>query len=469
MPLFVVAVLVAVFSVFLPHTSPVLAQGTAADITARYHDVAARIVSTATADSAAWQRMALWTDTFGPRPAGSVALEQAIDWALRELKTQGFENVHSEPAMVPHWVRGEESATLIAPRRLPLHMLGLGGSVGTPSAGITALVLVVSSFDELTRRAAEAKGKIVLFDAPFVSYGKTVAYRYGAAVAGAKVGAVAALIRSVASGSMQSPHTGLMQYGTGADSTVPKIPTAALSVEDAMLLHRMADRGDSMVVTLHMNAQRLPDVQSRNVIAELRGSERPDEVVVVSGHIDSWDVGQGAMDDAGGFMAAWEAVRVLKRLGLKPRRTIRLIGWTSEENGLQGAYAYRAQHEQEMPKFVFGIESDNGAFNPTGIDFSGDSSSYPLLHAISAFLEPIHASAVLPGGAPSDLEVLGDRGVPTMEPEVQGNRYFWYHHSPADTPDKLDPAEVARCAAVMAVYSYVVADMPGRLAGPKPK
>ena len=231
--------------------------------------------------------------------------------------------------------RGE--LELLSPRRQKLRVLGLGGSVWHSfSWNNCSGVRVVSSFDELTRRASEARGRIVLFDARLQPTAKRLQYRGRGASAAARVGAVAALVRSVASFSMQSPHTGAMRY----DSALTRIPAAAVSVEDAMMLHRLQDLGERVVVTLRMGAAMLPDVQSRNVVAELRGRERPDEVVVVGGHIDSWDVGQGVMDDAGGSFAAWEVVRLLKQLGLRPRRTVRVVMWTNEENGLRGATAY---------------------------------------------------------------------------------------------------------------------------------
>ena len=312
---------------------------------APYQAVADRIIRTALADSSAYNRLGELVDRFGHRLSGSASLEQAIDWVLAEMRRDGLDRPGTEPVKVPHWVRGRESVDLIQPRPMPLVMLGLGGSVGTPKKGITAPVLVVGSFDELTARAAEAKGKIVLFDAPFVSYGQTVAYRVGGASAAAKVGAVACLIRSVASYSIRSPHTGVMRY----DSTVARIPTAALSVEDAMMLHRMQDRGQPVTVRLYMEARTLPDADSRNVMAEVTGREHPDEVVVMGGHIDSWDVGQGAMDDGGGLVVAWEAVSLIHRLGLHPRRTIRVVGWTNEENGSKGGEAYRAGLGAEWP------------------------------------------------------------------------------------------------------------------------
>jgi Predicted aminopeptidases len=266
-------------------------------------------------------------------------------------------------------------------------MLGLGRSIGTPPRGITAAVMVVGSFGEFAKRQAEAKGKIVLFDAPFVSYGETVRYRGAAASTAARAGAVAALIRSVASNSMQNPHTGAMSY----DTTVARIPAAALSVEDAMMLHRMSHRGDKVVVTLKMGAQTLPDAPSRNVIAEIVGSGRPDEVVVLGGHIDSWDVGQGAMDDGGGSVAAWEAVRLIKQLGLKPRRTIRVVLWTNEENGSRGGLAYRDTHSAELEKHVMAMESDNGVFQPLGYRIAGSDSAIAVGRDIASLLSSIGA------------------------------------------------------------------------------
>src|SRR5690606_3133934 len=250
----------------------------------------------------------------------------------------------------------------IEPRRQELPMLGLGGSIATPPEGITAEVLVVSSFDELERRAAEAAGAIVLFDVPFTTYGETVRYRTEGAIAAARAGAVASLIRSVGPYSPATPHTGTMRYEEG----VPRIPHAALSLEDALLLRRLAERGQTPVVTLTMGAQTEPDALSRNVVAELRGSERPEEVVVIGGHIDSWDVGQGAVDDGGGCVVAWEAVRLLKDLGLRPRRTIRVVLWTNEENGLRGALAYRDSVAAEIENHVLAVESDGGVFAPVG-------------------------------------------------------------------------------------------------------
>ena len=356
-------VLVAALAAAVP--SRLAAQGST--IAATYGDVADRIYRAATGDSLAYIRLGRLVDTFGHRLSGSPSLEAAIDWILAEMSNDGLENVRGEPVMVPRWVRGPESAVMIQPRAAPLRMLGLGGSVATPKTGITAPVLVVSSFDELAQRAAEAKGKIVLFDAPFSDYIASRRIRTDGPSAAARAGALACLIRSVASASIRSPHTGVLRY----DSTVAKIPAAALSVEDAMMLHRFQDRGERVIVTLRMSARHA----ARHPVAQRRGGDagpgQPDEVVVLGGHIDSWDVGQGAMDDGGGSVAAWEAVRLLHRLGLRPRRTVRVVLWTNEENGGAGGIAYRDAHASELAGHVLAMESDNGAFNPKGYIFAG--------------------------------------------------------------------------------------------------
>ncbi len=448
------AVFAAAFIVF---SSQLGAQERSPSIADSYRDVSQKIIAAAMADSSAWNRLAELTDTFGHRLSGSESLERAIDWVIAEMRKDQLQNVRGEPVMVPKWVRGEEWARLVRPRATPLSMIGLGGTVATPAAGITADVMVVSSFDELTRRAGEAKGKIVLFDVPFTTYGQTVRYRSRGAIEAAKVGAVASLIRSVASGTMQNPHTGVMGY----DSAVVKIPAAALSVEDAAMLHRMIHRGDRVTVHLKLSGRTMPDSPSRNIIAELVGSEKPDEVVVMGGHIDSWDAGVGAMDDAGGVVAAWEALNVLKRLGLRPRRTIRVVGWTNEENGSRGANGYRDAHMAQLEKHVLAIESDNGVFDPRGVGITAGEGGLDIVADIATLLAPIGADSVRAGGGGADTAPIGALGVPTMSPVVDGSRYFWYHHSSADTMDKLDPVEMAECVALMAVMAYVVADMPG--------
>ncbi len=439
--------------------APLSAQGRS--IARDYRAAADSLIRAATRDSAAYRRLGELVDRFGHRLAGSPSLEAAIDWVLAEMRKDGLSNVQGEPVMVTNWVRGQESVDLVTPRRAPLRMLGLGGSVGTPAEGITARVLVVSSFDELDRRRAEARGRIVLFDAPFTDYGETRRYRTDGAVAAARAGAVASLIRSIAPFSIRSPHTGRVSY----QPEVPKLPAAALSNEDAMMLHRMQNRGDSVVVTLKMQARQLPDAQSRNVVAEVVGRVEPDEVVVLGGHIDSWDVGQGAMDDGGGSVAAWEAVRLIHKLGLRPRRTIRVVLWTNEENGVEGGQGYLERHRDDLTKHAMAMESDGGVFNPRGVLVAGTAPAVEVVRQVGQLLRPIGADRVtkVDSSPEADIEPMVTLGVPGIGLDVDGSRYFWYHHTEGDTLDKLDPAEMGRCVALMAVMAYVIADLPDRL------
>ena len=420
---------------------------------------AERLIEAAMTDGTAWDRLAELTDTFGPRFSGTPELEAALGWVLARMHEDGLDNVRGEPVMVPRWVRGEESATLLEPRVKDLAMLGLGGSIGTPAHGITAEVLVVSSFDDLAARATEAAGRIVLFDVEWAGYGPTVQYRSRGAVEAAKVGAVASLIASVGSASLYTPHTGAMRY----DDETARIPHAAITIEDSRMLHRMQERGQRIVVKLDMEAHMLPDVESRNVIAEVTGSEYPDEVIVLGGHSDSWDVGQGAMDDGGGCVAAWEVVRLIRALGLRPKRTVRAVLWTNEENGLRGGNAYRDAHLGELADHLLAIESDGGVFRPSGMGFTVSDEAFEILEAIGTLLEPIEAGTMTRGGGGADIGPIMREGVPGGSPNVDESLYFNYHHTNADTIDKLDPDELARNVAMMAVVAYTVANWDERL------
>jgi carboxypeptidase Q len=242
---------------------------------------------------------------------------------------------------------------------------------------------------------------------------------------------------------------------------VPKIPHAAITLEDAQMIHRMQDRGQRVELLLRMEAQTLPDAPSRNAMAEVTGSEHPEEVVVLGGHIDSWDVGQGAMDDGGGVAAAWEAVRLMKKLGLHPRRTVRVVAWVNEENGGAGGRQYAKDHADE--RHVLAIESDGGVFKPTGFGFTGSDRGMAVVRAVAELLQGVGSGTITRGGGGSDIEPLMQTGVPGMGLNVEDERYFWYHHSDADTLDKLDPDDVARCVATMAVMAYVIADLPDPL------
>ncbi|HEY8548816.1 MAG TPA: M20/M25/M40 family metallo-hydrolase [Vicinamibacterales bacterium] len=435
-------------------------QGSRAAWIDAYRAAAATLIARAEEDDFAWNRLAELTDTFGPRLSGSKNLEQAIEWAVAQLRQDGFDNVRTEPVMVPHWVRGEERLTLLEPGARPLPMLGLGGSVGTPPGGVEADLLVVDSFEALERRAAEARGRIVLFDVPYVSYGETVQYRVSGPSRAARAGAVAVLVRAVGPTGLRTPHTGALTYSSGA----PAIPAASISAEDSAMLARLQARGTRVRLRLEMGASWLPDAPSANVIAELRGRERPDEVVVVGCHFDSWDVGTGASDDAAGCIAAWETLRLMKVTGLRPRRTVRLVLFANEENGLRGGAAYLEQYRHALQDHILMIESDLGVFAPLTMGFSGPPAARARIEDIARLLAPVGIHRIGPAGGGADIAPAAEAGaIPTLSIAGDMTRYFTIHHTHADTVDRIDPIEVSRAAAALAVVTYVAADMPVRL------
>jgi carboxypeptidase Q len=304
------------------------------------------------------------------------------------------------------------------------------------------------------------RGRIVLFNVPFTSYGETVRFRSSGPSRAARYGAVAMLIRSVGPDGLRTPHTGALQYAADA----PKIPAAAITTEDADRIQRMADRGEKIVVRLKMEARFERDVESANVVGEIRGRERPDEIVVVGGHLDSWDVGAGASDDGGGCVVTWEALRIMKKLNLRPRRTVRVVLFTNEENGGRGGQAYRDQHRAELARHIMMLESDGGVFRPVGFGLTGNETARDTVRAIATLLSGIAADQITPGGGGADIGPSVQEGrIPAMSLEVDGSKYFLIHHTPADTIDKIDPVEMAKCAAAVAVMAYVVADLPRRL------
>jgi len=424
-----------------------------------YRDPAARLITEAQSSAFAWERLALLGDTFGHRLSGSEALENAIKWAVAEMKKDGLDNVRAEPVKVPHWVRGQESIEITTPFRSSLVMLGLGNSIGTPPEGVEAEVLVVRSFDELDAAGSSVRGKIVLLNVPFTSYSETVQYRSSGPSRAAKLGAVAALVRAVGPAGLRTPHTGALRYTEG----VAQIPGAAIAVEDAERLQRMQNRGTKVRVRLKMDARLLPDADSANVIGEIRGRERPDDIVVVSGHFDSWDIGTGSTDDGGGCIVTWEALRLMKKLNLQPRRTVRVVLYTNEENGLAGGRAYLERHRGHLDKHVMMLESDSGVFKPTGFGFTGSAAARATVQEIATLLKGIQADQIGPAGGGADIGPSVEAGqLPAMSLEVDGN-YFLIHHTPADTVDKIDPADMSKASAAIAVMAYVIADMPERL------
>ncbi len=448
-----------------------------------YRDVAAQILAHARADGydAAWRKLAHLADRIGARPAGSKALERAVAWAAQAMKDDGHD-VRLEEVKVPHWVRGAERARMVAPFTEELAMLGLGGTVATGKKGVTAPVMVVTSFEDLEARAAEAKGKIVLYDVEMPAwnpvdehgYGKVALYRWRGASAAAKHGAVGVMIRSLTARSLRTAHTGSLGY----DDKLPKVPAVAISTEDTERIRRLIDAGDEVKVELVTSGKWLPDATSHNVIGELRGREAPDEVVVLAAHLDSWDVGQGAHDDGGGCAAVMQALTALRELGLQPRRTIRVVLYTNEEHGLSGAAAYAAAHTEALGQHVAAIELDMGIFAPLGVDVDAGAgwSRQPTdaelarqaarvadMADVLSLLAPLGATRARAGHGGADITPLAEAGVPALGFAMDTSTYFDYHHTEADTLDKVDPVHLRDVTAAVAVLAYVLADLPGRV------
>ncbi len=460
--------------------------GVPGPLNAKYKATADKIMTAGMADDDGYKTLAYLTDHIGKRLSGSSQLNDAITWGADVMRKAGLQNVTVQPAMVPHWVRGAESAEIVGPIKKPLHMLGLGMSVGTPKGGITAPIVFVKDFAELDAMGPDAlKGKIMVINPGWHGYGVNTQYRGMSASKAASHGAVAALVRSATGLAMQIPHTGSMRY----DPKVPvKIPTAALSVEDALLLERLYKEGPPVTVHLEMEAHQLPDVQAGNVMGEIVGSEKPNEIVALGGHIDSWDVGQGAQDDGNGIIAAFEAVNLIHKLGLKPKRTIRVVFWVNEENGGAGGKAYLKGLGDKVNDHVAAIEMDGGSEMPVGMSYGAwgaaggrrgtagtpvsamtdaDKQAQAYMLDIVSLLGPINAATLSPGGGGSDIGPIVAEGVPALSPRTVAEHYFDWHHTETDTLDKVDPIAFKRNTSMLAVTAFILADMDGRLTGQK--
>lgn len=421
----------------------------------------------------AYRQVAYLSNNIGPRLSGSAQAQAAVEYVAGEMRRLGLE-VQLEKLMVPHWVRGEESAALVEyPGRAPgttqkIVLTALGASTATPAAGLTAEVVVVRDFEELQAMGRErVAGKIVLFNVRFdkemaaqgqggPAYGQAVVYRGDGPSAAARLGAVAALVRSVGGTEYRLPHTGQTRYAKDA----PKIPAAAVTAEDADLIAHLTRQG-AVRMRLTLTPQTLPDAPSYNVIADIKGSEHPEQIVIVSGHLDSWDLGTGALDDAAGVAIAMQTAQLIKQLNLRPRRTIRVIAWMNEENGLVGGKTYAKDYAAEIANHFAAIESDMGAGHPLGINVSAKPEALPLLAPISTVLHSSGAGLVrFVEETGSDIDPLTKAGVPSFAPWQDSRTYFNYHHTAADTLDKVVPRELAENAAVMAVLAYALANMP---------
>jgi len=436
-----------------------------------------QIQSTAMQDDYAYRQTAHLTDNIGPRLAGSPQAAGAVQYVADEMRKLGLE-VSLEKVSVPHWVRGEERAELVSyPGQVPgtqqkIVITALASmDNATPPEGITAEVIVVDSFAELAALPKErVAGKIVVFNEKFdhskaaagfalAAYGEAVTYRENGREAAAKLGAVATLVRSAGGAEFRLPHTG----ETGYDAKVPAIPAACVTAEDAELMKRLTAQGP-LRLHLVLTPQLLPDVDSYNVVADLKGSEHPEQVVIVSGHLDSWDLGTGAIDDAAGVAVSMEAVELLQKLHLQPKRTIRVVAWMAEEVGIFGGRAYAKQHAADIASHFAAIETDLGAGHPVGINVSGDESIVPRLQPVAGVLAASGASIVRESDETgADITPLKVAGVPTFSPIQDVRRYFDYHHTAADTLDKIDPRELRENATVVAVLAYALASINGDL------
>ena len=454
------------------------------DIGVQYRDVVTRITSNALLSNQGFVRLTELCDGIGHRLSGSASLERAVEWAAKTMRDAGLENVRLQPCKVPHWVRGHARLEMTSPRAASLPLLALGGSVGTPAGGIEADVVVVRSFVELDRLGEEKiKGRIVVYDVPYEGYGKTVQFRGSGASRAARYGAVAALNRSAGFGGNRTPHTGAMKY----DPAFPKIPAAAIAPEDSAMLGRLFRAGASIRLKLDLGCETFPDADSFNVIGEWRGREKPEEFLVVGGHLDSWDVGQGAQDDGAGCVSILEAVAVLKRLGLRPRRTIEVVFFTNEENGLRGAEAYALAMQERASRCIGAYENDGGVEKPVGFGLTlpsapgeapasrstGRAASRPASRpadpvgmarferfaAVTRLLAGVGADRAAPGGGGADIGPLLPLGIPTLSISTVGTRYFEWHHTEGDTLDKVSTDDFNLHIAAQAAFFYVLADL----------
>src|SRR6266705_406335 len=430
-----------------------------------------RLQQAALSSDYAYKQVAHLANNIGPRLSGSAQAAKAVEYVANELKSIGCD-VQLEKVMVPHWVRGEETAALVQfPGQAEnttqkIVLCALGDSVATPPDGIEADVITVRNFDELKSLPLDkVAGKIVLFNYPFdkqmaaegrgaEAYGEAVVFRGDGPSAAARSGAVACLIRSVGGADYRLPHTGQTQYATDA----PKIPAGAITAEDADLIVDLAMQGP-VKMKLVMTPQQLPDVESANVIGDIKGAEHPEQIVIVSGHLDSWDLGTGAIDDGAGVTVAMETAHLIQQLHLKPKRTIRIIAWMNEENGSRGSKQYEKDHASEFANHFAVNETDGGAGHPTGLNLKTKPEVKKMFEPIAKILEEIGAGSLnLSEHVGADTEPMEKAGVPAFSPMQDSRFYFNYHHTPADTLDKIVPRELQENATVVAVAAYAVAN-----------
>jgi len=429
-----------------------------------YSEIAQQITRAALAEGQAYRLLAELT-ALGPRLSGSPQAAAAVEWSRQTMLQLGFDNVRLQEVMVPHWVRGpiEEAAIINSATMgtVPLSVCALGGSIATPERGLVAEVVEVKSFEELRALGKKAEGKIIFFNRPmdasklntFEAYGGAVNQRSSGAVEAAKAGGVAALVRSMTTRLDDVPHTGGMGYQDG----VPKVPAAAISTVDANLLSQIIAQEKSVRVRLQLTCQTLPEAPSANVLGEITGSEKPNEIIVVGGHLDSWDKGTGAHDDGAGCVQSLEVLRLLKALNLKPKRTIRAVMFINEENGLRGGIEYARRAELVEAKHLVAIEADRGGFAPRGFSVEADSARFTQIAHWAYLFKEMGADHIFRGGSGADISVLVRQGVPGIGLVPESHRYFDFHHSDNDVLDGVNERELNLGAAAMAILCYVLA------------
>ncbi|MCC7064264.1 MAG: M20/M25/M40 family metallo-hydrolase [Planctomycetes bacterium] len=445
----------------VPESSSSAAASTAADplLAAR----CAQLADRALADNHAIEILKGLVTAAPKRLSGSPGYNDAVQWGLATMREIGLENIRAEPCMVPCWVRGEERAEVVGAGAMPLRVCALGGSIATPEHGIEAEVIEVRTFEQLQELGEKARGKIVFFNRPMPrilrrtgqAYGEAVPQRSNGAIEAGKVGAIGAIVRSMTTTIDEYPHTGAMHY----DEAVTKVPAAAVATVDAEALSAQLKLGP-VRVHLVLGCQTHPDVPGANVVGELRGSERPDEVVVIGGHLDAWDLGRGAHDDGTGIAHVLEAVRLLKACGVRPKRTIRVVLFANEENGLRGALAYAETHKDEMSLHKAAIETDGGGFSPQGFSTSLRDAEAEAVRKLFLPLQDLGAGAFAAGAGAggADIGPLHKAGVPCFGLWVDGQRYFDYHHTAADDLPMVNERELALGAAVIAYAASVLAN-----------
>ncbi len=428
-----------------------------------HSEIAERLKNKGLTDLKAYELLSELTTTIGPRLSGSEGYEKAVIWGRDALKNAGADSVWLEPVMIPKWVRGpvEKAEIFVAGRTTELTVCALGGTIGTPKGGISGDVIEVRSFEDVKALGPKARGKIIFYNRPFdrtkvntgEAYGEAVNQRTSGAVEAAKVGAAAVIVRSMTNAVDDEPHTGAMRY----DDSIPKIPAAAVSTADANMLSALLEKQKNVTLTLRLSAKTYPDVLSYNVIGQITGRELPNEIILVGGHLDSWDKGTGAHDDGSGIAHSIETIHLIAASGLQPKRTIRAVLYANEENGLKGGRAYAARAKMTSEKHLAAIESDAGGFMPRGFGVSTDSVRFEKIRSYSSLLEIAGAEKIRRGGGGADISTLEQFGTVMIGLNPESQRYFDYHHSHHDTIDKVHPRELELGAIAMSILAWVLA------------